>query len=141
MCTKQCETSRHDDQKRAQEWTNPPSVSCLGLLPTIRLLKEGNVTTFLCCLLVALALLPLPFLSSLLNYLARFADFTSPLKPLGVGRGRCALARLFVFTQTLLGGPFAVAFRAAQLTVMDVSRVRHGWREAVVLLGECYDLL
>lgn len=85
-------------------------MSCFGLLPTIRLLKEGNVTTFLCCLLVALALLPLPFLSSLLNYLARFADFSNSLEPLGVGKGRGALARLFVFTQTFMGGTFAVAF-------------------------------
>lgn len=81
-----------------------PSASCLEILPAFRLLEKGNVGTFLRRLLIALALLPLPFVIRLLNYLARFAAFTNSQEPLVVGKARDAFASLFVFTETCRGG-------------------------------------
>jgi hypothetical protein len=94
-------------------------------VPAGRLLEETIAATFLRLFLVALALLPLPFLSSLLNYLARFADFSNSLEPLGVGKGRGALATISVFAKTCRGGRSGSAFRATLETVVQVAWVRH----------------
>ena len=112
-----------------------PSASCLEILPAFRLLEKGNVGTFLRRLLIALALLPLPFVIRLLNYLARFAAFTNSQEPLVVGKARDAFASLFVFTETCRGGFFGGASGAAFITVVEIAWVGHGWREGGVCLG------
>lgn len=112
-----------------------PSASCIEVLPAFSLLEEGNVGTFLCRLLIALALLPLPFDIRLNNYLARFAVFADSLEPLVAGKARDAFASLFVFTETCRGGIFGGTSGAAVPTVVEITWVRHGWREIGVSLG------
>ena len=101
----------------------------------MRLLKEGTITTFLCRLLVALALLALPSVSRVLHHLANNAVFVIAHEELVMGQDKRAPAWLLVFAKTSLAGPFSGAFRATLFTVVELVRLGHGWREAGVFLG------
>jgi hypothetical protein len=123
------------------EHNSPSAFRLEEVLPTSRLLEERIARTFLRLLLVALALLTLPFGIRLAHYDARYAVFGPAVEPKSVGQGTSAHTSPFVFAEACCSGIFGSAFRAALLTVVEVAWVRHGWWGAGVVLGVVYDLV
>ena len=76
----------------------------------MRLLKEGTITTFLCRLLVALALLALPSVSRVLRHLANNAVFVIAHEELVMGQGKVPQHDFLCLQRPLLRALFLAPF-------------------------------